>query len=128
MVVLCNNDGVSIVASLTSSVDKIPDNDKVEGCIHDDDKGLHCFYIPESKIVGDGGYCFPKPTYIYVHQNIMDKKIDDLSQKYIDAGRVEKKCALTPDVHLELLNCIIRGKYVKRGVKRLLEQKISELV
>lgn len=127
MVVLYNVDGVSIVASLTSSQDYIPDSAKTDGCIHDDDKGLHCYMIPTGLCIGSNDYSFKKDTYIYVHMNIRDKKIEDLVNNYQAKGKLKKKCTLNPDTYRALLQCIVKGKFVAKKVKLLLNKRLSEI-
>lgn len=127
LVVLHNDSNTIIVGTLTTSQDYVPDEDKKEGCIKIDAKCIHCFHFPANKQIGENGYCFSKNTFIYIERNIFTREIAYLVSKYGDKGNIALEDRLSSAVYKELLLCIHKGQFVKRGIKKMLEVRIKEL-
>lgn len=127
LVVLHNDNNTIIVGTLTSSQDHVPDHHKKDGCIKIDDSGIHCFYFPANKLIGEKGYCFPKNTFIYIERNIFTREVSYLAAKYGDKGTITIEDKLAKAHYLELITCIYKGQFISRGIKRKLEARIREL-
>jgi len=128
LVVLYNVNGTSIIASLTTSQDYVPNGDKKEGCIKIDEKCIHCFHLPKDKEIGENGFSFAKDTFIYIHQNIRQKEVQHLLDKYQITNKIQHVDNLNSNIYCELLECIVQGRFVPRKIKSLLQAKITDLI
>ena len=127
LLVIQNFDNMSIVVSLTSSKDYVPDSVLAEGCIKNDEMCIHCFHFPQDKVIGICGYSFAKNTYVYIERNIQTKEISHLKSKYRKDGGIQVKDKMLPEIYLEFLKCIEKGKQVPFKIKRSISQLILEL-
>ncbi len=123
VLILCNQDLKSIIITLPSSKDHIPDQLKQEGCIYVDRDCIHCYYIPKNKSIGVKGFQFQRDTYIYIQQNIREKEIEDFENRYSE--RIVVKDRLTDDYFIDILMCILEGKFVARKIKSLIKKMID---
>lgn len=111
----------SIIASLPTRKDTIPENSAVDsGCIELSDINLNCFVISIKQQVTNCGKHFDFTTYLYGHQ-IDDYQISEMKELYPNEGSDyiiwgEMKSALFE----ELRECFKNSRSVKRKYRNLL--------
>jgi hypothetical protein len=111
LIVIDNNNTTSLVLSLVTSKDHIPDNLMKHGCINEPDRMIHCHVFLSEKIIGENGFSFPLNSFIF--------------EKYQD--KVEVKDRMTDDEFSNLIYCIYKSKYISRGIKKRIEVALNDL-
>jgi hypothetical protein len=122
-VVLKKNANSTIIVSLPTSKDYIPENAVVEsGCVEIPKAMINCFVISNKVPVTDCGKCFTLKTYIYGGE-LATYEIQELSDTYpqenVDYqifGKMKKS------IFDKLINCIKDSNSVKRKYKRALSE------
>ena len=120
-VVLKNFNKNSILASLPTRKDTIPNNVNLEfGCNEISEININCFYIPKKSIITIDNKSFDFNTYLYGFQ-IDDYEINFLNEIYPNEGldyfiwgKIKK------DIFENLLECFKNSKSVKRKYKNIL--------
>lgn len=120
-VVLKNQNGKNILASLPTRKDSIPQKEEVEnGCIELPLINLNCFVISENIEVTDCGKYFDFKTHIYGHQ-IDDYEVSILKEIYpLENTDYEIWGKMKEDLFLSLIECLKNSKSVKRKYKKIL--------
>jgi hypothetical protein len=120
--IVLKSDGVtSIIASLPTSINKLPSFiTQSHGCINDDASCINCYMFEQGISICDNGYCFPLHTY--VHGNDVEHyKVDIFKGVYTKEGTDYQILGTLKDAEYRaLLKCILEGGSVKNRVKRLL--------
>lgn len=118
-VVLKNNGDNSILASLPTRTDSIPEKDVIKnGCVELPDINFNCFVISDDIEITDCGRYFDFPTYIYGYQ--LDTYEESLLREiYPNEGTDYEIWGKMKDgVFKELIECLkssksVRIKYLK---------------
>lgn len=120
-VVLKNQNGKNILASLPTRKDSIPQKEEVEnGCIELPLINLNCFVISENIEITDCGKYFDFKTHIYGHQ-IDDYEVSILKEIYpLENTDYEIWGKMKEDLFLSLIECLKNSKSVKRKYKKIL--------
>jgi hypothetical protein len=120
-IVLARTSNQAIVASLPTSKNHIPSFIKQEhGCIDDEDSCFNCYCIEANKVIGENGFSFYRPTFLYGDQlEIYELEIfeDVYSIPGVD---YEIQDLLLVNEYNAILNCFRNSKRVKNKLKRLL--------
>ena len=120
-VVLKSINQKSIVASLPTRKDSIPENETIQsGCVELPDINLNCFVISSNEKVTDCGKCFDFTTHLYGHQ-IDDYAIEELKEIYPNEGSdfvIWGKMRM--EIFEKLIDCFKNSKSVKRKYKSIL--------
>jgi len=111
----------TIVASLPTRKDAIPENETIEnGCIELPNINLNCFVISSNQKITDCEKQFDFATHLYGHQ-IDDYEIDELKEIYPNEGSdyvIWGKMKM--EIFEKLIDCFKNSKSVKRKYKFLL--------
>ena len=121
-VVLKNIEGKSILASLPTSKDYIPEKLVVEqGCIESESSNFNCFVLSPSTEITEDGKHFSMYTYLYGHQ-LDDYATDVLTELYPNET-VDYQIWGEMKVSLfnELIDCLKNSKSVKKKYKKVLQ-------
>ncbi len=121
-IVLKSNGEKSIIASLPTRKDSIPDcyNSIQNGCIELPDINLNCFVISTEQIITECGKKFDFKTHLYGYQ-IEDYDIELMKETYPNEGTdyiIWGKMKL--ELFEKLINCFKSSKSVKRKYKKSL--------
>ena len=120
-VVLKSINQKSIIASLPTRKDSIPENETIDnGCVELPDINLNCFVISSNQKVTDCGKQFDFTTHLYGHQ-IDAYEIDELKEIYPNEGSdfvIWGKMKM--EIFEKLIDCFKNSKSVKRKYKSLL--------
>lgn len=120
-VVLRVFDGNTVLASLPTRSDSVPQKDEVDsGCVELPDINLNCFVIAKDVVATECGKCFEFKTHLYGHQ--LDVYEVDFLQEiypiegtdYVIWGKLKK------DIFNLLMDCLINSKSVKRKYRNIL--------
>lgn len=125
LVILYNDNNVSIVASLTTSKNHIPDIDLKTGCIDVPDKQIHCYHFPKNKKICQNDFSFELNTFVYFLSNIFKEQISYYESMY--NSKIEVIGTLLLDEYRDILYCAYKSKYLKMNIKYLLEKQLNEL-
>jgi hypothetical protein len=120
-VVLKNIDNKSILASLPTSKDYIPEKLVIEqGCIECESSNLNCFVLSPSTKITEDGKCFSVSTYLYGH--LLDEySIDTLTELYpYEASDYQIWGQMKISLFNDLIECLKNSKSVKRKYKKRL--------
>jgi len=121
LIVLYNENNVSIIATLASSQDHIPDEFGNKRCISEQEKNIACYKFPKNAIICENGFCFHKNTFIYFSKNIFRENIELIKSRY-NQDAITLMGKLTNDEFKELIYCAYRSKtYISRGIVRIFE-------
>lgn len=120
-VVLKNVDGLSILASLPTRKDSIPENEEIEnGCVELSSINLNCFVISNKIEVTECGKTFDFKTHIYGHQidayevKLLKEIYPLENTDYVIFGKMKRH------LFLSLIDCFKSSKAVKRKYKKIL--------
>ena len=127
LIVIDNDDMTSLVLSLITSQDYIPDSLLQHGCINEPDRNIHCHVFLKETIIGENGFYFPLNSFIYISSSsVFNIDSQKLIQKYQD--NVEVKDRLTDEEFSNLIYCIYKSKYISRGIKKRIEITLQKLL
>lgn len=120
-IVLKNQNGKNILASLPTRKDSIPQKDEVNnGCVELPSINLNCFVISKNTEVTDCGKYFDFKTHIYGHQ-IDDYEISFLEEIYpTENTDYEIWGKMKEHLFTSLIDCLKNSKSVKRKYKKIL--------
>lgn len=120
-VVLRNNNDKSVLASLPTRRDSIPEKDEVDsGCVELPDINLNCFVISKKESVTECGKSFDFKTHLYGHQideyetELLEEIYPVENTDYFFWGKMKES------IFNDLINCFKNSKSVKRKFKKLL--------
>lgn len=117
--------GLSILASLPSSIDFRPSNTAIDqGCIDIPEASFNCYVFKARMIVTTNDWSFPMDTYVY-GQQIDEYEIAILKDIYpVEGLDYTIVGALLATEFKSLKDCFIKSANVKRKFKRLLAEGI----
>ena len=117
--------GNKILASLPTRSDHIPCTIvKQHGCIDKPKINFNCYYFEKGRIITEGGWGFPKETFVYGEQ-LKLFPIGDLKSKYkIENLDYEIMGKLKDCEFKAIIACMKDSRTVKRKFRRLLGAKI----
>ncbi|MGB0867982.1 MAG: hypothetical protein ACPGSD_00170 [Flavobacteriales bacterium] len=120
-VVLKNNEGNNIIASLPTRKDAIPESNVVEnGCVELPQINFNCFVISRHIEITTCGKTFDFTTHIYGHE-VDSYEIESLNELYpLENIDYELWGEMKNDIFENLIHCLKNSKIVKRKYKRLL--------
>lgn len=120
-VILKNQAGKNILASLPTRTDSIPTKDEIDnGCIELPAINLNCFVISNTKEVTECGKFFDFKTHIYGHQ-IDVYEIEVLKEIYpLEHTDYEIWGRMKSELFISLIECLKNSKSVKRKFQRIL--------
>ncbi|GIZ15548.1 hypothetical protein [Capnocytophaga catalasegens] len=121
-VVLKNNQGKGIIASLPTRKDFVPTNVATEfGCVEIPEANFNCFVISQNIEVTECGKSFDFPTFLYGHL-IDEYNIQKMQEIYPNQGTdyvVWGK--MKADLFNNLIDCLKKSKSVKNKFKKMFE-------
>lgn len=120
-VVLKNQDNHTVLASLPTRTDSIPQKEEIDnGCIELPSISLNCFVISNDIEVTECGKYFDFKTYIYGHQ-IDVYEIEFLQEIYpLKNTDYEIWGKMKNEIFLSLIQCLRNSKSVKRKYRKIL--------
>lgn len=120
-VVLKNIDKQSIIATLPTRKDAIPQKDEIDnGCVELPEISLNCYVISNGTEVTDCGKGFDFKTHIYGHQ-IDDYTIDYLKEIYPNENSdYEIWGKMKSEIFEALIDCLKNSTSVKRKYRKML--------
>lgn len=121
VVLKLTSDGKSVLASLPTRRDSVPEKDTIEqGCIELPEINLNCYTIPPNVAITENGKFFDFKTHIYGHQ--IDLYETELMQEIypLEGTDYEIWGEMRSDLFSDLINCLINSRSVKRKFIRIL--------
>ena len=120
-VVLKNQFGYNILASLPIREDAIPEKEEIEnGCVELPAINLNCFVISSDVEVTECGKSFDFRTHIYGHQ-IDEYEIEFLKEIYpLEDTDYEIFGKMKKNLFSSLIECLKESKSVKRKYRKIL--------
>ncbi len=120
-VVLRNVGNTTVLASLPTRRDSVPEKDVVEcGCVEIPEINFNCFVIPPNVPVTECSRCLDFKTYIYGYQ-LDSYELVQLNELYqLEGTDYEFYGKMKEDLFRNLIACLKNSKAVKRKYKRLL--------
>lgn len=125
-IVLHNEDGHTIYASLPTSKDHIPSSVKIKhGCIDLPDVNINCYRFEANQEITEDGGSFPKPTFLHGSQ-LDDYPANLLRTKYtIEKDDYEVMGKLTNDEYLNIIRCFSGSNSVKSKYRKIFTKILS---
>jgi hypothetical protein len=122
-VVLKNQENKSILASLPTRTDSIPEHEVItNGCIEIPLININCFVFSPNSPITQCGKQFDFKTHIYGYQ-LDEYDVDHLLELYqIENTDYEIWGIMKPELFSDLLDCLKNSKAVKRKYKKILER------
>ena len=119
-VVLKNIGDKSIIASLPTSKDYVPEELEIEhGCIECESKNVNCFVFSPSVEITECGKSFERPTYLYGY-SLDEYEISKMKEIYTEKKDFEIWGVMKTEVFSKIIECFKSSGVVKRKYKRLL--------
>jgi hypothetical protein len=121
-IVLKHSQRNTIIASLPTRKDSIPNDENIEhGCLELPEINLNCFLIPRNTTVTECGKMFDFKTYLYGHQ-LDDYSVDLINEIYPNEGTdYEIWGKMKLDMFNNLIACFKNSKSVKWKYRKHLE-------
>lgn len=121
-ILLAHQDEGWMVASLPSSVDRVPEGShQAHGCLHLPEAMFHAYIFAPGKPVTNNHWSFPLTTYVYTAWvEAFDKRI--FSEVYVVEGvdyRVIGR--LTKDEYTALVDCALKSGDLKGRFRKVLK-------
>ena len=119
-IILACVDNAVILASLPTRTNTVPSFVNIKhGCINLDDRCYNCYLFEKHKIIGEKGFCFDMPTFIYGNQ------IEDYSIQQMEANYMEGIDYIVEDMLLKqefdaIISCFKNSGSVKHKIKKRL--------
>lgn len=110
-----------VVASLPTRTNSSPLLvNKTHGCINIDERCFNCYAFESKKIVGQSGFSFDLPTFVYGDQ-VDNYELELMQDIYKIKGVDYEILDILIDAEFaELINCIKNSGSTKRKIKRVL--------
>ena len=126
LIVIDINGEESLVLSVVTSKDYVPEHLLNHGCVVETDRNIHCHIFLKEVVIGERGFSFPNNSFIYINNSsVFDDNISTLTEKYREKIEV-KDCMLNQDF-IDLIYCIYKSKYISRGIKRKIGATLEDL-
>lgn len=125
LIVLLNTNETTIIASLTTSHNHVPDEIKEHGCIKDDIINIHCYHFQREKEIASNNFFFDKDTFIYFVRNVFERQIETIKNKQ---DSITLKGKLCDEEYKELVYCVYKSKFIKTAIKNKLEKHLEEIL
>ncbi len=115
----------SIILTVITSQNHVPDAMLKHGCILQEESNIHCYSFGKEKVIGNKGFKFPKDSFIYINStSVFKTEIPNLLREY---PSIEIKDIVLDSEYGELLYCIYKSKYLPRQIKRKLEEILTDI-
>jgi len=125
LIVIDNDGETSLVLSVITSKDSVPDNLMKHGCVNEPDRMIHCHVFLKENVIGEDGFYFPLNSFIYINSSsVFSANSQSLKDKYQD--NIEVKDSMTNDEFSDLIYCIYKSKYLPRGIKKKIEATLND--
>jgi len=126
LIVIDNDDTTSIIITVITSQDHIPDRLMKHGCIEEVESNIHCHVFLKDCVVGEKGFCFPLNSFIYISSSsVFPADSSKLREKYLD--KIEVKDCMSIFEFRSLIYCIYKSKFLPRGIKKKLESTLHNI-
>jgi len=119
-IVLANIENNIIIASLPTRTNSVPSFvTSTHGCINIDERCYNSYLFEKQKIIGEKGFFFDMPTFIYGDQ------VEDYRLELLDANYIEGIDYVILDMLLQkefdaVINCFKNSNSVKFKIKKRL--------
>jgi hypothetical protein len=116
----------SILFTVVTSKDYVPENLLQHGCVKDESKNIHCHIFLKDISICENGFSFPLNSFIYINSSstfIAEKSI--FIEKYNKT--TELKDVLSDKEFENLIYCVYKSKFIPRGIKRILATILEEI-
>lgn len=119
-IILANIENDIIIASLPTRTNSVPSFVTTNhGCINIDERCYNSYLFEKQKVIGEKGFSFDMPTFIYGDQ-VEDYKLD-----FLDANYIEGIDYIIIDMLLDkefdaIINCFKNSNSVKFKIKKRL--------
>ena len=120
-IVLAKHDDKIIIGALPTRKNNVPSFVNVpHGCINIDERCYNCYVIQKDRIIGENGFSFYEPTFIYGDQ-IEDYEVEIFEDIYtIEGIDYVIEDTLTGDEFSALKECLLNSKNVRNKIKKYL--------
>jgi hypothetical protein len=119
-IVLANVDNNIIIASLPTRTNSVPSFVTTNhGCINIDERCYNSYLFEKQKVIGEKGFCFDMPTFIYGDQ-VEDYKLELLDANYIEDIDYKILDILLKEEYDAIINCFRNSDSVKFKIKKRL--------
>lgn len=126
LIVLDNDGNTSIVLSVVTSQDYVPDDLLKHGCLNEPDRNIHCHIFLQGNTIGDNGFSFPLNSFIYISSaSVFKADSAVINAKY--PNKVEVKDSMLEGEFGDLIYCIYKHPNLPRGIKRKLNETLKEI-
>ena len=127
----CDEDK-TLLFSLTTSKKKLPtdvDNSTIDGCIYfSDHRGYaHAFVWNKGTVIGQNNYSFSERTYVQLEYRAHLREVNTNDVSTLVTNKIIEKCKLTNSAFRDLLQCLLKSKFLQQKYKAAILEKISEL-
>jgi hypothetical protein len=120
-IILANTADNVIIASLPTRTNTVPSFVTVDhGCINIDERCYNSYLFKKDKIIGDKGFFFDMPTFIYGDQ-VEDYKVELLETNYIEDIDYVIVDTLIKEEFAAVINCLKNSSSVKFKIKKRLQ-------
>lgn len=119
-IILKNIENETIIASLPTSVDNVPNGKTKKGCIDIDSINFNAYVFPSNEIITDCGKSFNLDTFIYGYQ--IDTYSAHLWSEIYPLEGIDYNIfgVLTDNYFKELIDCLKNSKVTKKKYTRIL--------
>jgi hypothetical protein len=119
-IVLANSNDDVIIASLPTRTNTTPSFVTVDhGCINIDERCYNSYLFKKDQVIGDKGFCFDMPTFIYGDQ-VEDYKLELLETNYMEDIDYVIIDTLIKKEFDAILSCFKNSSSVKFKIKKRL--------
>lgn len=120
-IVLANSDNKIIIGALPTRTNNVPSFVTIDhGCVNIDERCYNCYVVEKDRIIGQNGFSFYMPTFIYGDQ-IEDYDVEVFEDVYpIEGVDYEIKDTLTDEEFASLKECLLNSKSVRKKIKKYL--------
>ena len=122
LVVAVDSEHLTFIRTLTTSKQKLPDNKVRHGCCNSVDHVFSFYIFEQGREICKNKYCFPKHTFVYYQNNVLELSMTDFLAKRYD---IEIKGVLSDSEYRRFIKCMKNSKDIKRGIKARINDLVS---
>jgi len=116
-IVLDENEETSLVLSVVTSQNFIPDDIFKQGCIDKPELNIHSYVFTSSTEIGENGFKFSKDSFIYIQSStVYEQDLSKLLAVYPEES-IDIKDRMNQSEYEDLIYCVYKSKKISKKIK-----------
>jgi len=116
-IILDENEETSLVLSVVTSQNYIPDSLFKHGCINEPELNIHSYVLTNTTEIGENGFKFSKDSFIYIQSStVYEQDLSKLLKVYPEES-IDLKDKMIQAEYEDLIYCVYKSKRISKKIK-----------